>query len=141
LVGAGGFVFPTGGNPATGGESSTGGRQGTGGGSTGETYSGEGTYFTPNNAGACGYGSQYQGRNIAALNGPQYGASNSQSPNCGRCVNVTGPKGSATQVVIIDVCPECAQGDLDFDLATFELIADQIDGRVAITWSFVDCAQ
>ena len=62
------------------------------------------------------------------------------SSNCGRCVDVTGPKGSATQVVIIDVCPECAHGDLDFDLATFELIADQIDGRVQITWQFVDCA-
>jgi expansin (peptidoglycan-binding protein) len=42
-------------------------------------------------------------------------------------------------VRIVDLCPECASGDLDLSPDAFEQIAEIERGRVPISWTFVDC--
>lgn len=43
-------------------------------------------------------------------------------------------------VRIVDLCPECASGDLDLSPEAFQRIAPLADGRVPITWTEVPCA-
>lgn len=42
-------------------------------------------------------------------------------------------------VRIVDLCPECASGDLDLSPDAFEQIAELQLGRVDISWHFVPC--
>jgi expansin (peptidoglycan-binding protein) len=51
---------------------------------------------------------------------------------------VTGPNGSV-RIRIVDQCPECPHGNLDFSPEAFDKIADRTAGRVPITWQFVAC--
>ncbi|KAJ1665616.1 hypothetical protein IW140_003082 [Coemansia sp. RSA 1813] len=113
------------------GESSSGGNS--------ETFSGDGTYFSPG-LGSCGQTNTDEDL-IAAINAPQYGAT-SGDPNsasvCGKCALVKGAKGQV-KVTITDKCPPCKHGDLDLSPAAFKQIGNTDDGRIPITWSFVDC--
>jgi expansin (peptidoglycan-binding protein) len=76
---------------------------------------------------------------VAALNATQYGNTNAVSPNCGKCVDITGPNGTASKVIIIDACTTCANGDLDLDQTTFQLLGPLSAGILSITWQFVAC--
>ncbi|KAJ2654232.1 hypothetical protein IWW48_006242 [Coemansia sp. RSA 1200] len=104
-----------------------------------ETFSGDGTYYTPG-LGSCGE-TNSDSDMVAAINAPQYGAS-SGDPNsasvCGKCALVKGDKGQV-KVKIVDKCPPCKHGDLDLSTAAFKQIGNTDDGRIPITWSFVDC--
>ncbi|KAJ2707246.1 hypothetical protein FB645_000923 [Coemansia sp. IMI 203386] len=117
---------------------SEGGSDGGGDSSSGETFSGDGTYFTPG-LGSCGL-TNTDDDLIVAINAPQYGetANPNNAPVCNKCILAKGPKGEV-KVTVTDRCPVCAHGDLDFSPSAFEKIADFDEGRVAITWSFVDC--
>ncbi len=75
--------------------------------------------------------------NIAAVNQSQY--MNPLAELCGACAKVEGPSGSVT-VQIVDRCPECAQGDLDFDPGSFGQIAEMSAGRVPISWCVAPCS-
>jgi expansin len=136
----------TGGRTSTGGAATGGAATGgaaTGGAATGGasavaiggTHSGQGTFYDYNNNGHCSFTSTYNNQDFAALNSSDYGS----ATWCGACVDVTGPKGTVSQVIIVDECPSCAAGDLDFKPATFDKIADHSAGRVQITWHFVPC--
>ena len=94
--------------------------------------SGEATYYNAEGLGACGIQTPPDYL-VAAINDEQY-----SKANCGRCVSVTGPKGTVV-VRIIDKCPGCDAGDLDLSQTAFTKIADKSAGRVKITWHFVDC--
>jgi expansin len=98
----------------------------------GPEESGEATYYDAEGLGACGieFPSDYL---VAAINDEQY-----SKANCGRCVSVTGPKGTVV-VRILDKCPGCDSGDLDLSETAFSKIADKSAGRVKITWHFVEC--
>ncbi|HEY0464873.1 MAG TPA: expansin EXLX1 family cellulose-binding protein, partial [Polyangiaceae bacterium] len=101
----------------------------------GEPHSGDGTYYTfADGSGACLYDktSDFQ---IAALNGFDWAG----SAWCGACVDVTGPNGNQLRVRIVDECPDCAKGQLDFHPDAFAVLAPKEQGRVAISWSFVAC--
>jgi expansin (peptidoglycan-binding protein) len=101
----------------------------------GEMKSGEGTYYDfANGDGACMFGPSPDAMDIAALNKPDW----SGSSLCGACAEVTGPKGSVT-IRIVDQCPECKTGDLDFSPQAFGKIADMAAGRVPISWKLVTC--
>jgi expansin (peptidoglycan-binding protein) len=54
-------------------------------------------------------------------------------------VYITGPNGTASKVIIIDACTTCANGDLDLDQATFQLLGPLSAGILSITWQFVSC--
>jgi expansin (peptidoglycan-binding protein) len=98
----------------------------------GKTYSGDGTYYNGDGSGNCSFpagGSTM----YAAMNNTDYGAT---AWACGAYVQATGPKGTVT-VQIVDRCPECKTGDIDFSPQAFDLIANRVDGRVPISWHIV----
>ena len=95
---------------------------------------GEGTYYAATGDGACMFGPSPNDMDVAALNQPDWAGSG----YCGACADVTGPKGSV-RIRIVDLCPECQSGDLDFSQQAFAKIAEVAAGRVAITWTFVAC--
>lgn len=72
---------------------------------------------------------------IAALNLPQWDT----AAHCGECVKVKGPKGGDVVIKIVDQCPECKTGDLDFSPTAFDKLADRVQGRVPISWYPVPC--
>jgi expansin (peptidoglycan-binding protein) len=94
--------------------------------------SGEATYYDANGTGACGF-KPSNDFFVAAMNDEQY-----QKADCGKCVAVTGPKGT-TVVRIVDKCPGCERGDLDLSMTAFSKIASLSDGRIKIKWHFVAC--
>lgn len=98
----------------------------------GEEFSGEATYYDANGTGACGFPASSDFM-VAAINDEQY-----SKANCGKCVSVTGPRGTAV-VRIVDKCPGCDSGDLDLSETAFGKVARLADGRVKITWRFVPC--
>jgi expansin (peptidoglycan-binding protein) len=67
------------------------------------------------------------------MNNHDYYGSNA----CGSYVRINGPDGQIT-VRIVDRCPECAPGDIDLSEEAFTRIADPVDGRVPITWKYVE---
>jgi hypothetical protein len=71
---------------------------------------------------------------VAALNSPDWAG----SAWCGACADVTGPSGSV-RIRIVDLCPECASGDLDLSPEAFQQLAAVELGRVPITWRLVTC--
>jgi expansin (peptidoglycan-binding protein) len=97
----------------------------------GTTYTGEGTYYDGDGSGNCGYPA---GPDVlyAAMNQEDYESSRA----CGAYIRATGPDGVVT-VRIVDRCPECAPGDVDFSPEAFDLIANPVDGRVPISWELV----
>lgn len=124
---------------ACGGSGSDPGMSGAGGAgpsiSFGEERSGEGTYYTfADGSGACSFDPSPNDLMIAALNFPDW----STSAWCGACADVQGPSGSV-RIRIVDQCPECQSGDLDFSPQAFAALADPSLGRVPITWKFVAC--
>lgn len=100
------------------------------------THRGEGTYYAATGAGNCSFPAQSGSPLlVAAMNNPDYNS----ALYCGAFVEATGPLGSVI-VQIVDRCPECAAGDLDFSVAAFDRIARRQDGRVPISWRVVSPA-
>jgi len=101
--------------------------------STNPIYTGEGTYYDfANGDGACMFGPSPNDMLVAAMNAPDY----QNASVCGEYVQVYGPKGQVT-VRIVDLCPECKAGDLDFSPQAFAQIADLPQGRVDISWQVI----
>jgi expansin (peptidoglycan-binding protein) len=97
----------------------------------GTTYEGEGTFYDGDGSGNCSYPA---GTDVAyaAMNEADY----QDARACGAYIRATGPDGTVT-VRIVDRCPECAPGDVDFSPEAFDTIADPRDGRVPISWELV----
>lgn len=94
---------------------------------------GDGTYHPGSDGhGSCEFGPTPNDLMIAAINRDLNGGVSI----CGAFARVTGPKGSVV-VRIVDSCPECKQGDLDFSVEAFARIATAPPGRVPITWEVV----
>jgi expansin (peptidoglycan-binding protein) len=103
----------------------------------GEVFTGDGTFYDfADGSGACMFDPSPDDMDIAALNNVQWAGSGW----CGACADVTGPSGSV-RIRIVDRCPECSRGDLDFSPQAFDKITDAKRelGRVAISWQFVPC--
>ncbi len=101
----------------------------------GEPFTGEGTYYDfADGSGACMFDPSPNDMDIAALNSKQWEG----SAWCGACADVNGPNGSV-RVRIVDLCPECPHGNLDFSPQAFDKIADRRAGRVPIDWRFAPC--
>ncbi|QFZ20872.1 expansin EXLX1 family cellulose-binding protein [Saccharothrix syringae] len=97
----------------------------------GTTYHGEGTYYGATGQGNCSYDPGGDTA-IAALNHTDYAG----SALCGAYLRATGPRGTVT-VKVVDRCPECAPGDIDFSAQAFARVADPAAGRVPISWQLV----
>uniref|UniRef100_A0A060TEI0 ARAD1D07700p n=1 Tax=Blastobotrys adeninivorans TaxID=409370 RepID=A0A060TEI0_BLAAD len=106
----------------------------TGGSGSGETFSGDATYYTPG-LGACGWENSESDK-IVALNVAQFGASSNGNENCGKKIRVQ-YNDKEVEVEVTDKCPGCKHGDLDLSPAAFDELADESEGRIQVTWSFV----
>lgn len=101
-----------------------------------QTNSGEGTFYAPidgTNSGNCSIFIEQGDLMYCALNAIDY---NNAAP-CGGYIKVTGAKGSVV-LQVVDSCPECSKGDVDMTEEAFSVIDEVINGRVPITWEFVD---
>ena len=96
--------------------------------------SGEGTYYDADGSGNCMFDPSPDDLMVAAMNETDY----QNSAACGACADVEGPAGRIL-VRIVDRCPECAPGDLDFSREAFAMIAAIEAGRVDIRWRYVEC--
>ncbi|KAL4440519.1 hypothetical protein ABPG75_003520 [Micractinium tetrahymenae] len=109
-------------------------------------YTGDGTAYSAagdkdaTGFNACGFGkldSQWE-RMYGAMNRDQFPGS------CGRCVRVrgtqSGASGDSFLVMIVDECPECKHGDIDFSSAALEAITGYSWDRKDIEWSWADCS-
>ncbi|MEM8533277.1 MAG: expansin EXLX1 family cellulose-binding protein [Chloroflexota bacterium] len=94
--------------------------------------SGEGTFYGATGAGNCSFDPTSDNLMVAAMNETDYG----NAELCGAFVEATGPQGTVV-VRIVDRCPECQPGDIDFSRGAFERIANPVDGRVPISWRIV----
>lgn len=97
-------------------------------------HSGEATFYFPRSGSgdstdACGFDLSPADTLIGAMNLIDYEGSRL----CGSVVSVSGPKGTVV-VKIVDLCPECPQGNIDLSPQAFAEIADTILGRVPIQW-------
>lgn len=110
--------------------SSTGG----GSGGSGQTFSGDATYYTPG-MGACGW-TNSESDKIVALNVDQFGSTSNGNENCGKKIKIE-YNGKEVEVEVTDKCPGCKYGDLDLSPAAFDELADEAEGRIQINWSFV----
>ena len=99
---------------------------------TNPVVQGEATNYNATGAGSCRFDASPTDLMVAAINRPDFNG----SAACGEYVLVKGPKGTVT-VRIVDLCPGCAQGDLDLSQEAFALIANLAQGRVAITWQVI----
>ena len=97
-------------------------------------HKGEGTYYAADGSGNCSF-DKSSDLMVAAMNQIDYAG----SAVCGACIQATGPSGTVT-VKIVDRCPECKKGDVDFSKQAFAKIAAISAGRVTISWRFVPCA-
>lgn len=100
----------------------------------GGDHAGEGTYYDADGSGNCSFPASPGDMMVAAMNQNDYRLSNA----CGSCIHAVGPEGDVT-VRIVDRCPECQTGDVDFSPQAFEILAPLPQGRIPITWTYVPC--
>ena len=102
----------------------------------GTVHSGIGTYyFEAHETGNCLFPPTPTTEMVAAMNETDY----NNAALCGAYVQATGPKGTVV-VRIVDRCPGCGPGHVDFSTEAFAAIADIPQGRVDITWRLVSPA-
>jgi expansin len=98
-------------------------------------HSGQATYYAATGGGNCSFAESPNDLMVCAMNEFEYDTASV----CGASIHVKGPKGEVT-VRIVDQCPGCPRGNVDLSKQAFMKIADTIQGRVAITWSYVETA-
>ena len=103
---------------------------------TATVHTGEGTYYTfADGAGNCMFPATPDDLDIGAMNHDDYAG----SAACGRSAHVVGAQGELT-IRIVDQCPECPAGNIDFSPLAFAKLDDVAKGRIPITWTYVACA-
>jgi len=96
-------------------------------------HTGEATFYSDSTFGHCGFPTAQQQFYHGAMNHQDYDT----AASCGTWVHVTGPLGEVT-AFIDDECPECKKGDIDLGPRTFAVIGDKKDGRIPISWRYVE---
>eukprot|EP00833_Pecoramyces_ruminatium_P003213 jgi/Orpsp1_1/1177245/evm.model.c7180000060681.2 len=106
----------------------------------GPIYSGEGTaYGSATNGGNCLFPKDeyYKDMMYAAINRDQY----LNDLGCGACALVVSTSNpyKPIRIRVIDQCPECKHGDLDFSDKAYKALTNQSPGRIKITWALIPC--
>lgn len=96
--------------------------------------SGDATTYDPSLGTACGAGLAPWYSMRAAVSPTDYAG----AERCGTCAAVSGPAGDAL-VLIDDLCPGCAAGDLDLSADAFLALTGDTSGRYPISWQIVPC--
>lgn len=73
----------------------------------------------------------------------QVGANPNTNPFCNRSIRATRHREGYSEnmtvdVTVVDRCTGCKLYDLDFSPYAFDLMADEVLGRVDVTWQFLD---
>lgn len=107
-------------------------------GSSGDEHEGDGTYYDTG-LGACGITST-DSDYIVAISHVLFDAVSTGNPNtnplCGKKIRAY--RGSkSVEVTVVDRCPGCDSGSLDFSPAAFDVLGDEAEGRIPITWSYI----
>jgi expansin (peptidoglycan-binding protein) len=115
----------------------------------GDTHTGDGTAFSDavNNTGsgfACSfrYLNDRFSRYFAAINSEQW----EDGAACGRCVvaRCVDPlcevQNEDVLVQIVDLCPECKKGDVDFSFPAYRAVTGLWPHRLQIKWEWASCA-
>ena len=69
-----------------------------------------------------------------AINSHQY----NNSLSCGSCINVQ-YNDKNLDVIVTDICPECAFGDLDLFQESYQALISNSPSREKIQWEFINC--
>ena len=106
----------------------------------GPIYSGDGTaYGDSTNGGNCLFPKEeyYDDMMYAALNHDQY----MDDMGCGLCALVVSTSNpyNPIRIRILDQCPECEHGSLDFSDKAFKALTNMDPARVKITWALIPC--
>ncbi|WYZ41559.1 hypothetical protein EsH8_V_000454 [Colletotrichum jinshuiense] len=112
---------------------------GSSGGSSGETHSGDLTYYAVG-LGACGEDDSGKDRtdNIVAISHLVMGAQSNGNPYCGKKVKIT-VNGKSTTATVRDKCMGCAADDIDVSEKCFLEMFDSLGvGRKTVEWSFIN---
>jgi expansin len=96
-------------------------------------HKGEATFYSDTTFGHCGFPTAQQQYYHGAMNNEDYDT----AASCGTWVHITGPLGEVT-AFIDDECPECKKGDIDLGPRTFGMIGNLADGRIPISWRYVE---
>lgn len=96
-------------------------------------HTGQATFYSDTTFGHCGFPTSQQQYYHGAMNHEDYDT----AASCGTWVHITGPLGEVT-AFIDDECPECKKGDIDLGPRTFVVIGDLKDGRIPISWRYVE---
>jgi expansin (peptidoglycan-binding protein) len=102
-------------------------------------FNGDATFFYTG-VGACGKknsNSDFIFALPARMFDPSPGGNPNRNRNCGRKAKVTRGKKSVT-VTCVDRCAGCKPGDIDLSPAAFNKIAKPEEGRVKVTWNFIN---
>ncbi|PRW44946.1 Expansin 1 [Chlorella sorokiniana] len=112
-------------------------------------WSGDGTAYSEavSNTGkgfACSYRflNDWASRNFAAINKPMW----DEGRACGRCITAwcvderCATRNKPVQVQVVDQCPECKEGDVDFSIPAYRDITGMWPHRLAIQWEWSDCS-
>lgn len=106
----------------------------------GPIYKGDGTaYGDARSGGNCLFPKKeyYKDMMYAALNNKQYNL----DMGCGLCALVVSTSNpyKAIRVRIIDQCPECEHGSLDFSDIAFKALSNKTPDRIKISWALIPC--
>ncbi|KAI8322599.1 hypothetical protein GQ54DRAFT_310823 [Martensiomyces pterosporus] len=101
-------------------------------------FLGYGSHYTPT-LGACGWENSSSDL-VVAISPHLYGSTSqsSQSPLCGLCVLVKGPR-SYVKAKVAGECIACNSGDLELSESAYSRIASLDTNRVSISWTLVAC--
>lgn len=106
---------------------------------TGSGTAGLATFYSPG-MGSCGTTSSDTDLIVAmaaTLMAKTFTGNPNNNSQCGRKIKVTTSKGSVV-ATIVDTCPGClAEGDIDLSPSAFDLIGDEADGKIPVTWTYV----
>ena len=81
--------------------------------------------------------------NFVAINLPQW----DEGRACGKCVNVwcTDPfcttQFEPVKLMVVDLCPECKEGDLDLSIPAYEEVTGRWPHRLRVEWDWTDCGE
>jgi expansin (peptidoglycan-binding protein) len=96
-------------------------------------HGGIGTYYHADGTGVCGFPATHQWR-IVAVN-----AVDLDINHCGGCIKVIGPADSLV-VRVVNKCPECPSGHLDFHRrALYTVAGDGVGYTRQLIWYYVPC--
>jgi expansin (peptidoglycan-binding protein) len=103
----------------------------------GVTYQGQATHYGADGGGNCMFDtSSDPNMPFVAMNQADY----ENSRMCGAYIEVTGPGGKKTVVMVTDRCPECPAGNLDLSHQAFAKLADPVTGMIDVSWRLVSPA-